>query len=143
MHYLYPFFSTAACVVYRHLFDRPARVVYDNRSPWIEMSIHCATIARFLAQAVGFFALTTERIILHLADGIVLTTEGLKRHHVESGITSSRRHIIIRLGIDTGRFGPGQRESFRSYLGLENKIRNLGHIGGVTMPTMLQLVRTL
>ena len=140
IHGLYPSSSTIACILYKWMFSQRTKIVYDIRSPWIDMSTQRG---RVNAKQGGIFRLAAtwlERTILGFVDGSVFITEGLKKQYLEWGLKPPFHCVVSPSGVDTDFFQPRGRGMLRTRLGLSEQVSVIGYVGGIARTRKLSFL---
>ncbi|MDF1540660.1 MAG: glycosyltransferase [Candidatus Thorarchaeota archaeon] len=140
IHCLYPSSSTLACVLYKWLISPRTRVVYDIRSPWIDMSTKRGEIQGWMKSSFRIAALILEETILSLVDGVVFITDGLEKHYRSIGIIPPINCTISPSGVDVVAFHPAPRGAIRKRLNLGKDAKIIGYVGGVAKTRQLSFL---
>jgi len=131
VHCLYPFSSVMGASIFKH--RKPGtRLVYDIRSPWIDMSVERGSIPRPVGGLYRTGAYAFERLLTDNVDGFIFITQGLKNHYEHRLALKGRPNSIIPSGIDLDHFAMGVGSRVRDRYGIENGEIVLGYVGGVS-----------
>jgi glycosyltransferase involved in cell wall biosynthesis len=140
IHCLYPSSSTLACVLYKWLISPRTCVIYDIRSPWIDMSTRRGIIKSWMKSSFRTSALILEETILNLVDGAVFITDGLEKHYRSIGLIPPINCTISPSGVDVIAFHPTHKGAIRKRLNLEDGDKIIGYVGGVAKTRQLSFV---
>lgn len=116
------------------------RIIYDFRSPWIEMSIARGSIPAYAASVYRRIAYFSETILNEYVDGYIFITEGLKKFYEKKIRLDSKPIEIIPSGVDTGIFSKKDPDIIRNKYNLKNSDLLLGYIGGIAKMRELDFI---
>ncbi len=140
IHCLYPSSSTIACILYKWMFSQKTKIVYDIRSPWIDMSLKRGRIDEKAKGPFRILAYTLERFLLKLVDGVIFITKGLESRYRRSGLHSHGICTVSPSGVDLKRFHPRSNHRLRQLLGLKAGDRIIGYAGGIAETRKLKFI---
>lgn len=135
LHCLYPNSSLGAGVLFKIFVNRKVKIIYDVRSPWIEMSFAKGHLSG-IAKATKPFIYFTEFLLCKWVDHFVFISEGLRDFYLKKLSLPNVSIAIIPTGVDTRRFSP-RKCRLRKELNLREGDVLIGQIGG--MDTMRKL----
>lgn len=139
IHCFYPNSSLLAAAAYKLFGSRKTKIIYEVRSPWIEMLYARKLIPAVLARVVWAILHTGEFLLLRFVNAFVFITDGLAKYYQTTyRLALGRRSVwIIPSGFDHRRFRHQPDPEFRKSLGYQADDIVLVHIGG--MARMRQL----
>ncbi len=140
IHTLYPSSSTLAALLFRTLFSRRTKVIYDIRSPWILMAGKSGKIPKYLKRIVLTAALIVEKNLIRWVDGVAFITEGLKDYYRQLGLVTRRPVHISPSGIDMTAFTPRPRGTLRRQLQIPTDSKIIGYVGGISQSRRLDFL---
>lgn len=140
IHAVYPSSSTIASLLYKFLFSPKSRVIYDIRSPWIDMSLKRGRIPTWGQIPFRAMAIILERVLLKLVDGVVFITNALRDYYNDLGMGGRRPILVAPSGIDLDKFHSHEEGSLRQLLGINSQKRIIGYVGGIAETRNLQFV---
>ena len=131
LHCFYPNSSLLGVVLFKMFSRCRAPVIYDVRSPWIDMSIARGFIKPGLARIYRALLYFQERRLCRRAAAFVFVTRGLADVYREKvTIRSSQRVSVIPSGVDLDRFRPVESR-FRRRLGVGRDEILICSVGGI------------
>jgi glycosyltransferase involved in cell wall biosynthesis len=140
IHCLYPFSSTLACLVYKLIFSRRTKVLYDIRSPWIEMSMRRGRIQGWMKGITRLIANALERILLKSIDGAIFITDGLRDYYLKMGFLLPDHCHVYPSAVDTKQFTYISSQKLRQNLGLGLQDPVIGYVGGIAKTRYLDFL---
>lgn len=139
IHCLYPNSAVAGAVLFKRI-SPGTKIIYDLRSPWIEMSITRGSIPAYIAPLYRKAAYFTEYILSKNVDGFIFITEGLKRFY-EFKIKIDLKPVkIIPSGVDLDYFTKRDPHIIRNKHGIKTSDFLLGYVGGVSSMRELDFI---
>jgi len=131
IHCLYPLSSLMGASLFKHKHS-DTKLVYDIRSPWIDMSVERGSIPRpaggiYRTAVYGF-----ENILSDNADAFIFITNGLKNYYESKVSIKGKPYSIIPSGIDLDHFTMGGGTRVRNMYGIGEEEIVLGYVGGVS-----------
>lgn len=128
IHCLYPNSSLQAAVLFKRMFSRGVKIVYDVRSPWIEVSLDRLALekGRGLYRKAAYLS---ESILGSFVDGFVFITPGLKEFYAQSLERDLEPSWMVPSGVDLGLFRPCRSDSVRKEHGISSEAKVLGYVG--------------
>ncbi len=103
IHCLYPYSSVAGAALFKR--KHPStRIVYDLRSPWIEMSVERGSVPVSVSAVYRRLAYLLERFLSTYVDGFIFITQGLFEFYKQKIKPGNRPVVILPSGIDLESF---------------------------------------
>ncbi len=116
IHCFYPSSSLLGAVLFKLFHHKKAALIYDVRSPWIEMSLARGFVARWISTVYKGILYLEERLLAKWVNHFVFITDGLARYYRQkTGIHSSRPMTILPTGVDLELFRPCDSDIRRRY----------------------------
>lgn len=140
IHCLYPSSSTLAGLLYRFFFGNTTKVVYDIRSPWIDMTIKRVKMNKNIVGLFRCLALILEKKIVKSVDGVVFITEGLMEEYDSTGLLGDNQLTISPSGVDTDHFTTRSPGKLKTDMNIGVRKHILGYVGGVAKTRKLDFV---
>jgi len=139
IHCLYPNSAVAGAVLFKRTSPK-TQIIYDLRSPWVEMSITRGSIPTYIAPLYRKAAYFTEYILSKNVDGFIFITEGLKRFYEHKIKIDSKLLKIIPSGVDLDYFTTRDPNIIRNKHGIKSSDFLLGYVGGVSSMRELDFI---
>lgn len=111
IHCIYPISSLSSAVLYKILNNRSVKIIYDIRSPWIEMGDEKKLIPKSLNKFIKKFFYRLEKYLTKHIDGFIFISEGLKDFYEQKLNLKNYKYRIISSGVDT-KFFKNQGKKF-------------------------------
>lgn len=131
IHCLYPFSSLLSAVIYKKINNNSVKIIYDVRSPWIEMGVEKDLFPSVLVNLIKKIFYKIEAKLARNVDSFIFITDGLKRFYEQQLELESYSHTEIPSGVDTNLF------SYRDepFIGGEYRIDEddfvIGYVGAI------------
>lgn len=100
IHCLYPVSSLVSAVFFKKKHNKSVRIIYDVRSPWIEMGMEKGLLPKFLQKFVKFLFYKVERFLSSYVDEFIFISDGLKNHYEKKIDLRAHPYIVIPSGVD-------------------------------------------
>ena len=117
IHCFYPNSSLLGAVLFKRFHHKEVSLIYDIRSPWIEMSLARGFVARWISSLYKGILYLEERILARRVDHFVFITDGLAHYYKKKiHINHSKGVTILPTGVDLELFQPREtdiREQYR------------------------------
>ena len=139
IHCLYPNSSVFGAVLFKRKFPN-TKIIYDIRSPWVEMSIEKGSIPKFIIPVYRKLANQSERILAKYVDGFIFITEGLKKFYKNKKRLDSKPFDIIPSGVDLNLFSRKDPSVIRDKYDLKDDDLLVGYVGGISKMRELDFV---
>ena len=135
LHCLNPFSSVLPALCLSRFRPNNVKVIYDERSPWIEIALHNRYISRNSPILPLIYHL--ENFCLKKSDGIITITYALKEWITDENGVAPEKIAVIPSGVDVELFRPSVPSSeFLSKYDLSG-FRVISHIGSTSDITYL------
>lgn len=133
VHCFYPNSSLMAAVLYKIFWNRRIQIIYELRSPWIEMMSARKFFIKPISIVFKITSQATEFILLRFVKGYVFITEGLYQYYCKTyKIKPDRRNVqIIPSGFDHDIFSANAEPIPRNELNISVNDLLLIHVGGM------------
>lgn len=131
IHCLYPNSSVLGAALFKRKSPK-TRIIYDIRSPWIEMSIEKGSIPKYAVPAYRRIAYFSEYFLSRYVDGFIFITEGLKEFYENKIKSDSKPFDIIPSGVDLNVFSRKSPSTIRDRYNLKDGDFLLGYVGGIS-----------
>ena len=136
LHCFYPHSSLIAAVCFKYLFAKHAKIIYDIRSPRIEMSFanhHVRHAKRVIKHLMHFI----EKILIRFVDQFVWITDWVKSYYERMyKISPTIPAAIIPTGVDVEKFGrpcsDEERSSLRKKLSVPDDHQIICYVGTIS-----------
>ena len=128
IHCLYPNSSLLAAVLFKIFCNWKTKIIYDVRSPWIEMSCARGYINKKIAPLYKFILYLEEFFLTRFVNYFVFITEGLKKYYAKKIFINLRKSKVIPSGVDTNLF-TFRESNVRQKYGIKETDILLGIIG--------------
>jgi len=144
VHCFYPNSSLLGAVMFKTLIQK-CKIIYDVRSPWIDMSIGRGHVKKmlFLYKAV---LNSEEKFLCKFVDNFIFITKGLEEHYKNNLNVKNCPVLISPSGVDLKKFKKLKSNIRKKYGILEEEIL-IGHIGSIDklreLGTFIQLFSSL
>lgn len=139
IHCLYPNSSVLGAALFKRK-SQKTKIVYDIRSPWIEMSLERGSIPRYLAPIYHKVSYFSESFLDKYVDGYIFITEGLKRFYENKIKLDSKPSNIIHSGIDLNLFSRKNPSIIRDRYNLKDDDFLLGYVGVISRMRELDFI---
>lgn len=139
IHCLYPNSSVAGAALFKRKSPR-TRIIYDVRSPWIEMSVERGSIPPYAAPVFRRIAYLAESFLDKYVDRYIFITEGLKKFYENKIKLDSKHFDVIPSGVDLNLFSIKDTRAVRDQYNLKDDDFLLGYVGGIARMRELDFV---
>ena len=130
IHCLYPNSSLLPAVFFKLFVNTNVRIIYDTRSPWIDMIFARDHIRTILNRFIWFFLKLEERFLVQFVDHYVFISDGLRKHYKKDYKIKKIPFTIIPSGVDVSHFS--YRDSNLRYdMGLTRNDIVIGYVGAI------------
>ncbi|MBU0466387.1 MAG: glycosyltransferase [Nanoarchaeota archaeon] len=131
VHCLYPNSSLLGGVLFKAFHNKNVKLVYDIRSPWIDMSIGRGFINKKVVPLYRWALYSEERFLCRFVDQFIFITEGLREYYEDvCRIRRKQKIAVSPSGIDTKKFR-NVKSNTRSKHGIKKNDVLIGSIGGI------------
>lgn len=132
IHCFYPNSSLLGAVIFKLLSRAQVPILYDVRSPWIEMIFAMKHLPGWLYGPVRLILSLEERFLLRFTDHILFVSRGLESYYRQAyRIPATIPSSVLGSAVDLRRFSR-QESNLRSRLGLGASDIILGYTGTFT-----------
>lgn len=139
VHCLYPNSSVMGAALFKRQSPK-TRIIYDIRSPWIEMSVERGSIPLHIAPIYRRIAYFAESFLNKYVDGYIFITEGLKKFYEDKIKLDSKPFDVIPSGVDLNLFSIRNATTIRDQYNLKDDDFLLGYVGGIARMRELDFV---
>lgn len=139
VHCLYPNSSVFGAVFFKKRSPK-TRIIYDVRSPWIDMSVERGSIPMYIAPIYRKIAYSTEVFLDRYVDEYIFITEGLKKLYQNKIKWNSKVISIIPSGVDLHSFSKKDPQIIRTKYGVRKDDFLLGYIGVISSTRELNFI---
>jgi len=140
IHCLYPNSSVLGAALFKRMSPK-TRIVYDIRSPWVDMSIEKKnSMPKFAVPLYRNTAYLSERFLTKYVDGFIFITEGLKKFYEKKIRLNSKPFSIIPSGVDLDLFSKKSSGTIRDKYQLKNGEFLIGYVGVLSRMRELDFV---
>ena len=139
IHCLYPNSSVLGAALFKRTSPK-TKIIYDIRSPWIEMSIEKGSIPKSVVLAYRRIAYLGENFLTHYVDGFIFITEGLKKFYEKKIKLDSKPVDIIPSGVDLNLFSKRDPSIIRDKYNLKEDDFLIGYVGGISKMRELDFI---
>jgi len=136
IHCLYPNSALLGAVLFKRI-SPTVKILYDIRSPWIDMSVARGSVSRYIAPFYSKAAYFSEKKLSHHADGFIFITEGLKKFYEDKIKLDSKPANIIPSGIDIELFRKMASKKIKGDYNLSDQNFIIGYVGGISKTRQL------
>lgn len=140
IHCLYP----NSAILGACLFKRKSpntKIIYDIRSPWIEMSIEKKTIPKFMIPIYRMLAYQSERTLAKHVDGFIFITEGLKKFYEGLIELDNKPTTVIPSGVDIDMFSSiDKKNAIRTKYKISEEDFLIGYVGVISKMRELDFI---
>jgi glycosyltransferase involved in cell wall biosynthesis len=128
IHCLYPNSSLQAAALFKRTCSPGVKIVYDVRSPWIEVSVERLSLGagEHLYRKAAYLS---ETILCRYVDGFIFITGGLREFYARTLKRDMRPSRLIPSGVDLDLFRPGDPVPVRRRYGIPPGDKVLGYVG--------------
>ncbi len=128
IHCLYPNSSLQAAVLFKRMFSPKVKIIYDIRSPWIEVSMDRLDLnrGRSLYRKAAYAG---ETLLGRFVDGFVFITAGLREFYSRALGRDLEPSWLVPSGVDPGLFRAHERGEMREKLRIPAQAKVLGYVG--------------
>ena len=131
VHCFYPNSSLLGAVLFKVFNNYKTKIVYDVRSPWIEMSIERGFINKNVAGLYKFVLYKEEKYLCKFVDSFMIITDGLVCYYRKKiKIKPSQRVYVSPSGVDLKMF-KRVKTNIREKYGIKNDEILIGSVGGI------------
>jgi glycosyltransferase involved in cell wall biosynthesis len=139
IHCIYPSSSLLGAVLFKR--STPSvKIIYDIRSPWIEMSIARGSINKWIAPIYKKLSYFSESLMSRYVDGFIFITEGLKKYYEKKVNLNTKLYDIIPSGIDVDFFKRRNAENIKEKYRINPDDIIIGYIGGISKTRDLDFI---
>ncbi|MBI3160026.1 MAG: glycosyltransferase [Chloroflexi bacterium] len=132
LHCFYPNSSLLAAALFKRLISPEVRILYDVRSPWIEMIFAMRHLDKLWYRPTKAILTIEERSLLRFADHLLFVTRGLAEYYAAHyGYRRDTPVTILGSAVDTDTFQP-RPSTLRTDLGLAPEDILIGYTGNLT-----------
>lgn len=131
IHCLYPVSSLISAVLYKLLINNNVRIIYDLRSPWIEMGIEKDLLPKKLQNFLKNIIYRFEKLLFQFVDEFIFITLELKDHYERKMKIKIDNYSIIPSGVDTEFFKNVGKSFIREKLKINPNDRIIGYVGTI------------
>lgn len=129
LHCFYPNSSLLGAVLFKLLTGAKTQILYDVRSPWIEMIFAMNHLPRWLYFPVRLLLHSQEAILLRFVDHLMVVSKGLGEYYRETYRLHKNFPVsVLGSAVDVKRFVP-KESGLRERLGLESDCLLIGYTG--------------
>lgn len=133
LHVLYPNSSLLAAVVFKVIINWRVKILYDVRSPWIEMTfarVHIRKVFSFLKYCIHL----EEFLLLRFVNYFVFITKGLEKYYKDKYKLAKIESQIIPTGTDLSFFTflPEYRRKIRKKYKIDKDVLLIGYQGSIS-----------
>lgn len=139
VHCIYPLSSVVGAILFK-MKSPKTKIVYDIRSPWIDMSIQRGFVSRYTAMIYRNTAYFIERFVSNYVDGFIFITEGLRQFYKDKINLDAKPVEIIPSGIDLKLFSRRDPGVIRGRYGVTDDEILLGYSGGIAKIRELDVI---
>lgn len=139
IHCLYPNSSLFGAAIFKKTYPA-VKILYDIRSPWIDMSIEHGSIISNISPIYKKAAYFIEKQLSHHADGYIFITEGLQKFYENKIKLDSKPIDIIPSGIDLELFKKTKASKIRCAYNLIDSNFIIGYVGGISRTRRLDFI---
>lgn len=139
VHCLYPNSSVLGAALFKRKFPK-TKIIYDVRSPWVEMSIERGSIPTYVAPIFRRVVYFGESILDKYVDGYIFITEGLKRIYENKIKLDSKPFHIIPSGVDSNLFSRKNPNIIRDKYNIKDNEYLLVYVGGIAKMRKLDVI---
>lgn len=129
VHCFYPNSSLLGAVLFK-LNNKDVRIIYDVRSPWIEMSIERGFINKWIVPMYKKILYSEEKWLCNKTDEFIFITEGIKNYYTKKYNLANKKIFISPSGVDTNIFKKVKTDIRQKYGIKDNEIL-IGSVGGI------------
>lgn len=131
IHCLYPVSSLISAALYKIFHNKSVRIVYDIRSPWIEMGMEKDLLPVFLKKFIRFICYKIESFLSKYVDEYIFITDGLHNHYTKTIHRHFHNVSIIPSGVDRNIFQNKGKSYLRKKFGLHSSDIIIGYAGTI------------
>jgi len=139
IHCLYPFSSLLGAVLFRRR-NPDVKIVYDLRSPWIDMSVERGSIPKGFERPFMLTAYSFEKVLVDNVNALIFITEGLRDYYNCKISLSDKPYSVVPSGIDMEQFSMRANDTIRRAYGIGDDELVLGYAGGISHMRNLEQV---
>lgn len=132
LHCLYPNSSLAAASDMKRRLHESLRVLYDVRSPWIEMSLERISIPRILRSAYKESLYALEGHLGRSVDRWSFITESLRNWYGLKVAIPPHRAFVSPSGVDVKAFSRAKGADLRARFSISDGSMLIGYVGAMT-----------
>lgn len=130
LHCFYPNSSLLSAVLYKLLVNKNVKIIYDIRSPWIEMVFEKNHINSLINNLLKLVMHYEEKVLTRFADYYIFISNGLKRYYSRKYRLNVSKSSVIPTSVDTNLF-KSKKSNLKKELGFNKNEIIIGHIGGM------------
>lgn len=139
IHCLYPNSSVLGAALFKRK-SQKTKIIYDIRSPWIEMSIERDSIPKYMAPIYRKVAYLSESFLDKYMSGYIFITEALKKFYENKIKLDLKSFDIIPSGVDLNFFLRKDPSIIRDKYNLKSDDFLLGYVGGISRMRELDFI---
>ncbi len=140
IHCLYPNSSLLAAVLFKSLFNWHVKVIYEVRSPWIEMSCARGHVNRYFAPVYKTILYTEEYLLTRVVNFFIFISDGLDKYYSDKLHIISKNKKVIPTGVDTKQLTFKKENTIREQHGIKDNEILFGVIGTLGIERKLTLL---
>ena len=130
LHCFYPNSSLMGAVPFKIL-NRRVKIIYDVRSPWIEMSIERGFVNRKITKLYKVVLYLFEKFFCRFVGHFIFITEGLAKYYKNKlNIKENQKVTISPSGVDLKLFRKVKSDIRKKY-GIKDDETLIGSVGGI------------
>jgi len=131
IHCIYPNSSVLGAALFKRKSPK-TRIIYDIRSPWIEMSIERGSIPKYMTSLYRKIVYANESFLDRYVNGYIFITKGLKKFYETKIKLDSKSFDIIPSGVDLNLFSGKNPSVIRDKYNIKKDDFLLGYVGGIS-----------
>lgn len=140
IHSIYPNSSLAAAASSRSRFETHIPIVYDVRSPWIEMAQTRSSLLRVATAVLTPLMYRLERRLARHVDRWVFITDGLATFYQDRIGCDDRRSVVVPSAVNVSRFRDADPVDVRGAYGLPESGILVGYVGAISLNRELEIL---
>jgi glycosyltransferase involved in cell wall biosynthesis len=130
VHCFYPNSSLSGAVLFKKLNNLKAKIIYDVRSPWIEMSIERGFVPKGIAKIYKNLLYSEEKYLCKAVGGFIFITDGLKKYYLDKCKIKNENILVSPTGVDKKLFRK-VKTNIRERYNIKKDEILIGSIGGI------------
>jgi len=140
IHCIYPNSSVLGAVYFKLAMRKRTKILYDIRSPWVEMGIERGVVPGPISDVYKKLAYLSDYLLASYVDRFIFITQGLKQFYEKIFGKKLRRWRIVPSGVDLMHFSGPPGIEIREMYGIEDEDLLLGYVGGLSRNRGLSFV---